>query len=458
MKRFVFALLALCLLTVMVAQASAEVFKNGQKICFYGDSITHGGRFHYMIYDYYLTRFPDAVIPFFNAGVAGDTAGGAMTRIEEDVFSQNPNVVVLMFGMNDVGRGNYVENPSEAQLAGQKRAIDGYEQNMIRLAGMLQEKLNPRFIFITPSPFDHTGVNDRNNNQIGCNDGLGKCAEIVKKLASEMASKKDAGTVEVVDFNAPMTAFNAKMQANDPNYTIIGPDRVHPGAPGHLMMAWLFLKEQGAPALVSDVVLDGASVAKAENAVVSDLKKAEDGTLTCSILEKALPFPMDPASYPVLEQLPIVQDLNQERFAVKGLAAGSYELLIDGTSVGSWSADELAAGINLAMNEKTPQFQQAQKVRELGTARRDTECVLRNYAAVRWYLRRHVNPDDLPAVKVFYDEKIPNRTGYFESKVPGYLENWPNRGEVQEKLAAQTEELLKLRVPTAHQYEIRAAK
>jgi len=112
MKRFVFsffALLAFGFSTVV----SAEVFRDGQTVCFYGDSITHGGRFHYVIFDYYLTRYPESVISFINAGVAGDNAGAAMTRIEEDVLVKKPDVVALMFGMNDVGRGYYVENPSE---------------------------------------------------------------------------------------------------------------------------------------------------------------------------------------------------------------------------------------------------------------------------------------------------------------------------------------------------------
>jgi len=48
-----------------------------------------------------------------------------------------------------------------------------------------------------------------------------------------------------------MTALNREQQKNNPTWTIVGGDRVHPGAPGHLMMAWLFLKSQNAPAAVS---------------------------------------------------------------------------------------------------------------------------------------------------------------------------------------------------------------
>ncbi len=461
MKRFIFFFFALGAF-ISSLTATGEVFKNGQTVCFYGDSITHGGRFHYVMFDYYLTRYPESVISFFNAGVGGDNAGAAMTRIEEDVLVRKPDVVALMFGMNDVGRGNYVSDPSAEQLQRQTAAIAGYEQNMKRLAEKLQTELNPIFYFITPSPFDDTGLNDRNNNQPGCNSGLGKCAEIVKSLASSLTERNPSGKVNVVDFYAPMTALNAQKQTADPYWTIIGPDRVHPGAQGHLMMAWLFLREQGAPSVVSDVALDfrqdGVRVVKTENAEVSDLKQMDDGTVSCTVLEKALPFPIDPEAYPALDLLPIVQDLNQERFTVKNLVAGNYELFIDGQSVGTFTADELSVGINLAMNEKTPQFQQAQEVRRLGVQRRGTECILREYAAVRWDLRRYVDPDDLARVKKFYDEEIPNRTGYFESKVPRYLAEWERRGEVEKKLAEETAEMLKKRRPTARQYLLKVAK
>lgn len=60
--------------------AGGEVFKDGETVCFLGDSITHGGRFHSFVYDYYLTRFPERTIRFVNAGVSGDSAGGALGR------------------------------------------------------------------------------------------------------------------------------------------------------------------------------------------------------------------------------------------------------------------------------------------------------------------------------------------------------------------------------------------
>ena len=426
MKRFLSGLIG----ALLICSARAELFKDGETVCFFGDSITHGGRFHSYIYDYYLTRFPDRTVRFVNAGVSGDSAGGAQGRLADDVAANKPAAVVVMFGMNDVGRGNYVAEPNEQQRAAQRQALERYRANMERLTARLRaEAGEPRLLFVTPSPFDQTGVNDRNNNQPGCNDGLARCAEIVRELAAQ-----NKGTV--VDFHAPMTAFNLERQRSDPSFTIIGPDRVHPGAPGHLMMAWLFLKAQDAPALVARVEIDAAAgrVVASENATVTGLEK-RDGGWSFTVLEQALPFPVDPAARPLLAWVPIERELNQEVLTVRGLAPGQYELRIDGAAVGQFDAEALAKGVNLASNDATPQVRQARAVAQLNEARRSTETVLRNHAAVRWFLRhRKVDPDDLAAVRVYAETKM-GKTGYYESKVPEYLKAWERRGEVIEKVA-----------------------
>ncbi len=437
-------------LLILAQLACGDVFKDGETVVFLGDSITHGGRFHSFVYDYYLTRFPERTVRFVNAGVSGDSAGGAQGRLAEDVTERKPTSVAVMFGMNDVNRGSYVADPDAQKKAAQQGALDAYRKNMELLAGRIRSEAGePRLLFITPSPFDQTGVNDRTNNQPGCNDGLGRCAEVVKALAA-----KNGATV--VDFHGPMTAFNLERQKADPAYTIVGPDRVHPGAPGYLMMAWLFLKAQGAPALVSRIVFDASAgrVTESANATVTAVAKT-GGAWGFTVLEKALPFPVDEGAKPILALLPIERELDQETVAVTGLASGAYELLIDGEAVGRYTAEVLTSGVNLAFNAAAPQYKQAQAVARLNETRRATEGALRNYAAVRWFLKhRQVNPDDLAAVKVFAETKM-SKTGFYEGKVADYLTSWPKRGEVTAKVAALEQQLFAARQPVAHAYVVR---
>lgn len=441
-------LVALTLLCLVAANARADTFQDGETVCFLGDSITHSGPFHGMISTYYLTRFPDRTIHFVNAGIAGDSAGGALGRLVEDVVSKSPSTVVVMMGMNDVGRGNYVAKPTTAQREAQARALQGYAANLEKLLDRVRSETKAKLVLLTPSPFDQTCVNDRGNNQPGCNDALGRCAQIMRQLAPKYQAA-------VADLHGPMTALNLERQKSDPTYTLIGADRVHPGLPGHLMMAWLFLKSQDAPALVSNVAFDAAAgrVRETANASISDIQRKGDGW-TFTVLEKALPFPVDEKAREMLAFIPVEKTLNQEILRITGLPEGSHVLTIDGTPVASHTAAQWADGVNLAFNPSTPQAKQAAHVAELNEQRRRTETRLRGYACVRWFLRhRKIDPDDLAAVRTFAETKMP-KTGYYEAQVPTYLDQWERRHEVEAQVTALEQEAQRARVPVPHTYEI----
>jgi len=448
MKRFV--LFSLVVVFAAAGVICGETFKNDETVCFLGDSITVRGQCQSMIANYYLTRFPERTIRFVNAGHAGDTAGGALSRLKEDVIEKKPTSVAIMLGMNDVSRGSYVANPDDKKKAAQQQALDRYKTNMVTVVSRIRAEANePKLFLITPSPFDQTVVLDKDNNQPGCNDGLGRCAAFVRELAA-----RNNGTV--VDFHGPMTALNQEQQKKDPKWTIIGSDRVHPGAMGYLMMTWLFLKTQGAPAVVSKVVVDGAAGRATEsvNAEVTAVTKKKDG-VTFTVLEKALPFPVDPGAKSVLSLLPIEKELNQEILSVTGLAAGTYELKIDGTTVGRYSAEEFARGINLAFNEATPQFKQAQIVAKHNALRRDAEAQACRLMNTRRWMQSHykINPDDPVAVQAHYDN-FKDKTQYSAVMALTYIKKWSQYGDLRKQVAALENEALASRKPVPHVYAV----
>ena len=90
----------------------------------------------------------------------------------------------------------------------------------------------------------------------------------------------------------------------------------------------------------------------------------------------------------------------------------------------------------------------------INEVRRSTETVLRNHAAVRWFLRhRKVDPDDLEAVRVYAETKMA-KTGYYEGKVPEYLKAWGRRGEVIEKVADLERQAWAARKPVPHLFAV----
>jgi hypothetical protein len=72
----------------------------------------------------------------------------------------------------------------------------------------------------------------------------------------------------------------------------------------------------------------------------------------------------DPVVALAVHSSDFVEVLNQEPLKVRGLAAGRYTLKIDGDTAGSFTHDQLAAGINLA-ELPTPMMRQAAEVHDL---------------------------------------------------------------------------------------------
>jgi hypothetical protein len=126
-------------------------------------------------------------------------------------------------------------------------------------------------------------------------------------------------------------------------------------------MAWAILKGLSAPALVSTVEIDcGTKQAKTQGCQVKDLHVAGNH-IDFQREDEALPMPIDPKAMPALKLAPVLADLDRYELRVTGLPAGNYELSIDSQPVGKASAEQLAAGWNIATNAGTI-TQQAERV------------------------------------------------------------------------------------------------
>ena len=355
---------ALSFASHLCAQPEPAPFAAGDRWCAVGDSITHSGAYHGLVWLYYVTRFPERVIEPSNAGLSADTAAGGLRRLEWDILPHRPTVASVMFGMNDVGRTLY-NDPATPELEEKRRErLSSYKDNQRLLVKALQDH-GARVVLVTPSLFDQTVELDR-PKQTGVNEALAECASFLKTLAAETGAT-------VVDFHEPMTRLNAEVQRRDPKLTIVGPDRVHPGPPGHLLMAYLFLRAQRVPGDVARLTIDAKKkrVTAAVNGEASDVRRGK-GELSFTWTEKALPFPVSTETAPALEWVPFVQDLNQEILQVTGLAAGHYTLSIDDETpaLGPYSSDALASGVNLATERTTPQYRQALAIAEKVEKRR----------------------------------------------------------------------------------------
>ncbi|MES1167439.1 MAG: SGNH/GDSL hydrolase family protein [Pseudomonadota bacterium] len=376
-------------------------FRIKDRWCVVGDSITHSGTYHEWIELYYLTRLPGAVIDVFNCGISGDRTAGGLQRLNWDILSRQPTVASIMFGMNDVERVLYSDEAATPEtLAKRRAALESYQQNQRDLVAALQ-KAGVRVILVTPSIFDQTAEMAA-PRQTGVNDALGECAAFVQKLGTETGCA-------VVDFYGPMNRFTQARQTKDPKFTMVGPDRIHPGPAGHLALAYLFLRAQGASADVARLSID-ASTAKVTGSVRGSASnvRAPGAGLTFTWAERALPFPIDPACAPALDWVPFTAELNQEVLQVAKLKPGRYVLSIDGVEIHTYSADELAQGVNLAEETKTPQYQQAIEVLHLmNTRTKLVSTMLRSLAHVEHQSAPDVaHPVTLEQMKPYLERRL----------------------------------------------------
>ena len=451
-------------LALLAGVASAEPFKDGDTVVFFGDSITHGGFYHEYLADFYRTRFPEADIRFVNSGIGGDTASGAMPRIAVDVAEYKPTWVFYHFGMNDVNRGAYVKDPSPEQRRSAANAAWAFKRNVVSLSEQVRKAApGVREMFASPTFYDDTA--DVTNmpkgatgwatvNQVGCNAALRRFGDFVEGVAA-------AKRAPFVDWHAPLDGFvNRRRQAGDTHFMVTGWDRVHPGPVGHSIMAWTFLKAQGVPATVSDVTVDAAEgrTVRVVNATVTDVVRTEDG-LACTMLEKALPFPVPDEAREILGEFDVEETLNRERFAVTGLEPGEYALLIDGKEVLREGHVAFASGVCLGFNSKTPQYAQAREffARNAELAARERE--MRNSHSARWaYGQRGAPVDDVKAFADWFEKNETNKDAYFAKFVPEYLAYWPHYRETREKLLADQRQARALVKPVAHRYEVKRMK
>jgi lysophospholipase L1-like esterase len=338
--------------TIGASPTSGFYLRNGDTVVFYGDSITEQNLYNQYVELYAATRFPAMRVRFFGAGVGGDRVTGGSggpidQRLERDVFAENPTVVTVMLGMND---GSYRATTPDIEST----YTTGYEH---LLQSVHEHAPGARITLLGPSPYDD--VTRPPHFPGGYNAVMQHFADLDRGLA-----QKYDGTF--VDLNPLVVTALQKAEALDPRIAkLLLPDRVHPDPLAHWAMAEALLKGWNAPALVSSVTVDGhaGTVTAAQNATVDHLER-NAASLRWTELDNALPLPLSRSNATqalLFDLMDIEQQLDQEPLRITGLDAGTYTLRIDHALIGTFSSDELAAGVNLADFE-TPMFHQAQRV------------------------------------------------------------------------------------------------
>ncbi len=311
--------------------AGAPVLKKGDRVAIVGDSITEQKLYSVAVEVYLLTAVPELDLKAMQFGWSGETAGGLLGRMANDLLPWRPDVVTLCYGMNDGGYRAYDERIGAA-----------YGTNLARIVGALQQA-GASVVVGSPGAVDSFHFRGGGPTAAVYNTALGRLTEIAKQVA-------ESHQCGFADVHAPMMRVMEEAKAaRGASYPVAGTDGVHPGANGHLVMAYAFLRGLGLDGRIGAIAVDWPGRASATEGHA--IRSFAGGTVDvasvrypfCSFGETNDPNGM--AS--VLSFVPFQDELNRFVLTVTNLPAPQADVKW-GSLTRTFSREQLAGGINLA--------------------------------------------------------------------------------------------------------------
>jgi lysophospholipase L1-like esterase len=205
------------------------VFGSGQSLLFIGDSITDAGRraeaspygdgYVHLVRALLLARYPELGLRVVNQGISGNTIRDLARRRDHDVVAESPDWVSVKIGINDVWRR--IDGPRREAVP-----RDEYEATYHRLLDRTRQRTAARLILMEPYVIepDHA-------------DPFRRLIDAYVEAVGRLAGRHGAIVVRT------QAAFDEVLARRPSSFW--APDRVHPGAPGHAVIARAWLRAVG---------------------------------------------------------------------------------------------------------------------------------------------------------------------------------------------------------------------
>jgi len=363
-QRIIVVVLCVCISVCIASAAGVErpfFLQGGERIVFFGDSITQAGQYIEYIEAFLLTRFPDETFEVINRGISSETLSGtseidhnpprpdAHKRFGRDITPLRPDLLVSCFGMND---GNY--RPFSEELFAK------YKSGVRRLVKRAAEEAKATPVIMTPPPFDpyRKKTSDPDAGHWGYKYAFIGYDDVLERYSQWLLTFRNDG-LTVADVHTAMSRHLFERRRKKVSFYLSG-DGVHPNPTGHWLMAQTLLLTWNAPAQAGSVEID----ADAKSAVEGDVTNlsVQNGIIEFT-WRTGLPMPMDPqwdAESIMVEK--VAERLNRHRLKVTSLSAERYRLFADERMVAEVSREQLAEGVSLPGYPVFPTVKQSQEV------------------------------------------------------------------------------------------------
>jgi lysophospholipase L1-like esterase len=330
-----------------------------------GDSITEQHLYSAFIEDYLLMCQPTAGQKIVQFGWSGEQAPTFLARLDTDVIPFKPTVATTCYGMNDGHYGPINDTIAKTYRDAQTGIVEALKKDGVRAIVLGSAKCVDSFTYHNHD-FAAAAV---------YNKTLGALADIDKDIAAQ------EGVVYADVYGITLdTMKKAKAQFGD-QYVFAGPDGVHPGPNGHLVMAYAFLKALGCDGNIGTITVE-TGLTQAEATDGHEIVSCAGGVVTVKSTRYPFCFTgaldsKDPGTTAAVTQFfPFNDDLNRFTLVVKGLT-GTKAKVTWGATTKEYTADQLAKGVNLAADFlQNPFVQQFMQVNDAVRHQEDQETIL----------------------------------------------------------------------------------
>ena len=202
-----------------------SVHQKKQRIVFFGDSITQAG----VQPDGYISvmntllkeKGLDGKYELMGAGIGGNKVYDLYLRMEEDVLSKNPDIVVIWVGVNDVWH---------KQSSGTGTDADKFEKFYNAIIDRFHAK-NIKLFLVTPA-----AIGERTDFSNQLDGDLNRYSNIIRNIAK----LKNCG---LIDLRKAFLQYNLENNKENKESGILTSDRVHLNPAGNRFVAEEMFKE-----------------------------------------------------------------------------------------------------------------------------------------------------------------------------------------------------------------------
>jgi lysophospholipase L1-like esterase len=323
------------------------LLKAGDRVAICGDSITEQKMYSRIMETYLTVCVPQLQVTVRQFGWSGEKAPGFLARMENDVLRLAPTVATTCYGMNDHNYQPYQEQYGRLYLDTSRAVVRLFKQHGVRV--------------IQGSPGTVGKMPAWVKRATGTVEDLNHSLAEFRNLGVRLASEEQ---VAFADVFCPMLVggFEAKQRCG-PDYMISGKDGVHPGWAGHLVMAYAFLKAMGLDGQIGTITLDltagQATASEGHKVLVTEAGRIEVESSRYPFCATG-PANEDSSIRSGMSLVPFHRELNRFLLVARHAPSGRYTVTW-GEASRTYTAQELAQGINLAADFETNPFSEAFK-------------------------------------------------------------------------------------------------